>query len=240
MSSWKKVVFSLVMALSLISLGSVAAYSQQTAAAPAIREVEGTVKVVVGKYIYIPEAQGLDIIVAGNVEGGLNNLVGKEVKVKATVLPDKSNLILADSIDLKEGTNYRNIYTRSGEPDLSTYFDQRTRDNYVALDITSINKPEEWEGKTKVKVYGKLEKVKVKEGTSEKEVTDIVILDKKGKEIARVIADNITDYAEFYMKKLRLFDKFWFYLNVKEQVDKKVRAKTKELFHADVVFCGLF
>lgn len=238
MTSWKKGAFSLVLTIGLIFLGSMAAFSQQTAAPT--KEFEGTVKVAVGKYIYLPQAQGLDIIVAGNVEGGLENLVGKDIKVKATILPDKANLVIADSIELKEGTAYRNIYTRSGEPTFEDYFDQHLRDEYVALAITNINKPEEWEGKAKVKVYGKLQKSKVKESGAEKEITHLVILDKKGKEIARIIVDNITDYARFYLSKLRLFDKFWFYLNVKDQVDKKVRVKTKELFHADVVFCGLY
>ncbi|HEK85789.1 MAG: hypothetical protein ACPLZD_06435 [Candidatus Saccharicenans sp.] len=241
MTSWKKGVFSLVMVFSLICLASVASFSQPTTpASTTVKEIEGTVKVAVGKYIYVPEAQGLDIILAGEVQGGLENLVGKAVRIKATVLPDRANLIVADSIDLKQGDTYQNVYTRSGEPNYDTYFSQRVRDEYVALNITGINKPEEWEGKTKVKVYGKLEKSVVKEGGTEKEITHIIILDKKGKELARVIVDNLTDYAKFYLAKLRLFDKFWFYLNVKEPVDKKIRVRTKELFHADVVFCGLY
>lgn len=238
MTSWKKGAFSFVLIIGLIFIGAAAIFAQQTA--ETAKEFEGTVKVAVGKYIYIPETKGLDIIVAGNVEGGIENLVGKQVRVKATVLPDKANLVLAESIELKEGTTYRSIYTRSGEPVYDDYFDQHVRDDYVALAITGINKPEEWEGKAKVKVYGQLEKSKVKEGNVEKEVTHIVILDKKNKEIARIIVDNITDYARFYLSKLRLFDKFWFYLNVKDQVDRKVRVRTKELFHADVVFCGLY
>jgi len=39
---------------------------------------------------------------------------------------------------------------------------------------------------------------------------------------------------------LRLFNRFWFYLDIKDTVDKKVRLKTKELFHADVLLAGLF
>jgi hypothetical protein len=238
MTSWEKGVLSLVLAIGLIFLGSVAALSQQ-AAAPA-KEYEGLVKVAVGKYIYLPQAQGLDIVVAGNLEGGVESLVGKGIKVKGITPAAKANLVVADSIDLKEGTAYRNIFTRSAEPVLNDYFDPNVRDGYVALAITNINKPEEWEGKAKVKIYGMLQKSKVKEGTAEKEVTHIVITDKKGKEIARIIVDGITDYGKFYLSKLRLFDKFWFYLNVKDEVDKKVRAKTKELFHADVMFCGLY
>ncbi len=238
MTSWKKGVLSLALILGLVILGSMAHAQQQ--AEPTTKDYEGTVKAALGKYIYIPETKGLDIIVAGNVEGGTEALVGKEVRVKTSVLPDKANLILAESIEIKEGTGYRTVYTRSGEPDFSDYFDQHVRDQYEALKVTNLNKPEEWAGKTKVKVFGQLVQSKVKEGTAEKQVTHIVITDKKGKEIARIVVDNINEYARFYIKKLRLFDKFWFYLNVKEQMDKKTVARTKEILKGDVVFCGLF
>lgn len=228
MTSWKKGVISFVLILGLTILGS---YAQQPAQ-PTTKDYEGTVKAALGKYLYIPETKGLDIIVAGNVEGGVESLVGKEVRVKTSVLPDKSNLILAESIEIKEGGSYRPVYTRAGEPDFSDYFDQHSRDDYEALKITNLNKPEEWAGKSKIKVYGQL--------VQSKEATHIVIADKKGKEIARVVVDKMSDYAKFYMKKLRLFDKFWFYLNVKEQMDKKTIAKTKEILKGDVVYCGLF
>jgi hypothetical protein len=238
MTSWKKGTLSLFLTIGFVFLGTVAAISQE-AAAP-VKEFEGTIKVAVGKYVYLPEAKGLDIVVAGKVEGGVEKLVGKEIKVKGIIPPDKATLVVAESINLKEGTTYRNIYTRSAEPDFGDFMDQRLRDGYVGLAVTNINKPEEWEGKTKVKIYGKLQRSMVKEKGTETEITHIIIADRKGKEIARVIVDGMTDYAKFYLSKLRLFDKFWFYLNVKEQIDKKVRAKTKELFHADVIFCGLY
>ena len=238
MTSWEKGVLSLVLVIGLVLVGSGMVFSQQ--AESQSKEFEGVVKVAVGKYIYLPQAQGLDIYVAGTVEGGVENLVGKEVKVKATIIPDKANLILAESIELKEGTAYRSVYTRTAEPDFVGYFDPHFRDEYVALNISDINKPEQWEGKAKVKVYGKLQKSTVKEGTETKEVTHIVITDKKGKEIAKVIINGISEYAKFYLNKLRLFDKFWFYLEVKDQVDRKVRIKTKEIFSGNVVFCGLY
>jgi hypothetical protein len=80
----------------------------------------------------------------------------------------------------------------------------------------------------------------MKEGGLDKAITYIVLADDKGKEIGRIIVDKVSEFSQYYLKKLRLFDKFWFYLNVKDSVDKKVRAKTKELFHADVLFAGLF
>ncbi|MEW5902504.1 MAG: hypothetical protein AB1715_13645, partial [Acidobacteriota bacterium] len=59
-------------------------------------------------------------------------------------------------------------------------------------------------------------------------------------EIGKVLVDGVSDFANYYIKKLRLFDRFWFYLNIKESVDVKVRRRTRELFHADVVFAGLY
>ena len=240
MTSWKKVALCIILNICLITLGSFTAYSQQASTSDLEKVFEGTVKTAVGKYIYLPEAKGLDIIIAGNVEGGVENLIGKQVRVSVSLLPDKANLAVANSIELKDGNNYRNIYTRSGEPDYSDYFPPSARDQYVALNITDINKPVEWQGKTNVKVYGLLQTSEAKQGTATVPVTHIVIQDKKGKEIARIIVNNITDYARFYISKLRLFDRFWFYLNVKDQVDRKVTARTKEIFSADVVFCGLY
>lgn len=225
---------SLVLTFSLIMLASVAAFGQQT------RDFEGVVKVAYGKYLYVPQAQGLDIYVAGSVQGGLENLVGKEVRVKASLIADKPNLILAESIEVKEGAAYTSIYTRSEEPDFADYLNPNDREEYEVLNITGLNKPGEWEGKTRVKVFGKLQTSRVKEGTLEKEVTHIILSDKKGKEIARIIVNRVSDYANFYLKKLRLFDSFWFYIDVTGQVDRRVRARTREIFSGDVVFCGLF
>ena len=240
MASWKKVALSIILNISLFCRVSVAVFSQQ-ADTPAQEKIfEGTVKTAVGKYIYLPEAQGLDIIIAGNVEGGVENLIGKQIKVVVTLIPDKANLAVANSIDLKEGGGYHKVYSRVDEPDFSDYFPPSARDQYVALNITTINKSDEWQGKTNVKVYGLLQTSEAKQGTATVPVTHIVIQDKKGKEIARIIVNNITDYARFYLSKLRLFDRFWFYMNIKDQVDKKVTVKTKEIFSADVVFCGLY
>lgn len=229
---------SFMVAVSVIMLASAVAFSQP--AQTSTRDYEGVIKVAVGHYLYIPQAQGLDIYVAGNVQGGLENLVGKEVKVRASLIGDKPNLILAESIEIKDGATYVNVYTRSTEPDYAGYLNPHDREEYIALNVTNINKPEEWEGKSKVKVYGKLQTSKVKEGNQEKEVTHIVLTDRKGKEIGRVIVSGMSEYASFYLKKLRLFDKFWFYLDVTGQVDKRVRARTRELFSGNVVFCGLF
>jgi hypothetical protein len=202
-------------------------------------EFEGTVKTAVGKYLYLPTAQGLDIVVQGKVgSGDATSLIGKEVRVKGQVAKDKSSIFVADTIEVKEAGQWRSVFTRAGEPVLDDYVDTKDRYNYPALTITNFNKPEEWEGKGKVRVFGKLIKGTAGEGGAP--VDDIVLSDDKGKEIGRIVVDSYTDYAKYYLQKLRLFDKFWFYVNVKDTVDKKVRTKSHELFHADVFFVGLY
>ena len=72
------------------------------------------------------------------------------------------------------------------------------------------------------------------------ETYTIVVLDEKGKEVGKIIVDGATDFAKYYITKLQLFDRFWVYLNIKDTVDAKVRRKTRELFHADLSFAGLY
>lgn len=209
---------------------------EQAAQAPEVHEFTGKVKMAWGKYLYLPAAQGFDIVVEGNLEtGSITDLIDKEVRIKGNMMAEEPSLFIADSIEVKESeTQWRTVFTRTSEVKLTDFFDPDERNNYVALTITNINKPAEWEGKGKAKVYGTFIQGKVPADNR------IVLYDAKGKELAKIIVDNITDYALYYLKKLRLYDKFWFYLNVKETVDAKTRAKTKEIFHADVVFAGLY
>jgi hypothetical protein len=123
---------------------------------------------------------------------------------------------------------------------LEDFIDVKAREACPVITITGVNKPEEWEGKGKVKLFGKLEQATVKEAGVDKPITYVVVLDDKGKDVGKIIVDKFTDFSKFYLQKLGLFDKFWFYLDIKETVDKKIRPKTKELFHADVLFAGLF
>lgn len=216
------------------------AFSQETAnkaeeIAPAkpANQFEGTVKIGLGKYFYLPTAQGYDIAVQGQIEGGdASKLTGKDVRVKGELLLDKPSVFRADSIEIKEGGSFRNVFTRTQDLVLDDFVDPMARDGYPALAITSALNNEEWEGKGKAKVYGALQTV---EG-----VNYILLVDAKGKEIGKIITDKYSDYAAYYLKKLRLFEKFWFYLNIKDTVDKKVRTKSRELFHADVFLCGLY
>jgi hypothetical protein len=242
---WKKIfpgkaiiLFTLPAILFLIAVSCQQAKKTESeqAAAPVVHEFTGKVKMAWGKYLYLPAAQGFDIVVEGNLESGtITDLIDKEVRIKGNMMAEEPSLFIADSIEIKEGENqWRTIFTRTSEVKLTDFFDPDERGNYVALNITNINKPADWEGKEKAKIYGKFI-----QGQSPAD-NRIVIYDAKGKELARIIVDNITDYALYYLKKLRLYDKFWFYLKVKDTVDARTRAKTKEIFHADVVFAGLY
>jgi hypothetical protein len=201
-----------------------------------LNDVAGTVKIGLGKYFYVPTIQGFDIAIIGQVDGGdAGRLVDKEVRVKGEFNREKPNLLIAQTIDVKESaTQWKNVYTTTDKASPADYFDQKTRGNYLGLKITNINKSEDWEGKGKGKVLGKLVPGANSQGFA------ISFADDKGKEIGKIIIDSTTEFANYHIKKLRLFDTFWFYFNIKESVDKKLRPKNKELFHADVVFAGLY
>jgi len=201
-----------------------------------LNDVAGSVKIGLGKYFYVPTVQGFDIAVMGQVAGGdASGLVGKDVRVKGEFNREKPNLLIAQAIDVKENeTQWKNVYTTTDKAVPPDYFDQKTRGDYPELRITNINKSEDWEGKGKGKVLGKLVPGANNQGSA------ISVVDDKGKEIGKIIVDGATEFANYYIKKLRLFDAFWFYFDIKESVDKKLRPKNKELFHADVVFAGLY
>ncbi len=199
-----------------------------------ILSFEGAVKVVVGKYMFIAEASGFDIVIQGSLNSGdAESLVGKEVRVKGELSPERPSILLADEIEVKEDTGgWTKIFTRTEEVVLEDYLGQRSREEYAVLDGLSYDKKDVWENQEKAKVYGSLETAD--DGDS------IVVFDEEGKQIGKVLVDGYTDYARYYLKKLRLFDKFWFYLNIKETVDWSQRRRTREMFHADVVFAGLY
>jgi hypothetical protein len=244
MTSVKKTgIFLLSLGLLFVFAGTMACQKKaaETAAAQPQKlanEFDGTVKAALGKFLYLDKAQGFDIVLQGFDAAGL---LGKEIRVKGELLPDKPSIFRADTVEVKDATGaYSNIFTRTQDLTVENFIDVKTRDSYPALALTSANKPEEWENKGKVKVLGKLLETTVKEAGADKPITYIVVADEKGKEVGKIIVDSLSDYAKYYIKKLRLFDNYWFYLAVKDSVDKKVRAKTKELFHADVLFAGLF
>jgi len=195
---------------------------------------EGTVKVAVGKYVFVPEARGFDIVIQGNLEtGGTESLVDKQVRGEGELSPERPSIIIANTLEIKEeGSSWRNIFTRTEDVVLEDFLGLRARGDFETLEGLSYDKKSEWEGKERVKVYGRLEK------TNSGDV--ITVLDEEGVEIGKVLVDSFTDFGNYYLKKLRLFDKFWFYMDVKETVDWSERRRTREMFHADVVFAGLF
>lgn len=207
-----------------------------------MNEFQGVVKVGVGKYFFIPGAKGIDMILQGETEtGDASTLVDKEVRVRGEFSSENPSILVADSIDVKEGdSDWRNIFVRTEEAVLDDYVDSKAREEFEELKDVEYSKKESWEGKGKVKIYGKLEKTTITEGEEEKDVNHIIILDEKEKEVGKVIVDNISDYTQYYLKKLRLFDNFWFYVALKDTVEWRTRRRTRELFHADVVFAGLF
>jgi hypothetical protein len=78
---------------------------EQAAPAKPTSEFEGTVKIGLGKYFYLPSAQGFDIAVQGQIESGdASTLTGKDVKVKGDLLADKPSIFRADSIELKDAS----------------------------------------------------------------------------------------------------------------------------------------
>ncbi len=201
-----------------------------------LNEVTGTVKTGLGPYLYVPTVQGFDVAVMGQVDGGdASGLVGKEIRIRGEFNRERPNLLVALGIDVKEGENqWRNVFSTTDKSLPQDFFDQKTRLEYQELNITSVNKSEDWEGKGKGKVMGKLVPGTNNQGPW------ISVADEKGKEIGKIIIDNMTEFTDYYIKKLRLFDNFWFYFTIKESVDRRLRARNRELFHADVVFAGLY
>jgi len=245
MDSKKKIIgiFSLILSVVFLMAGGMfgqekieaaKAGEEQAAPAKAATEFEGTVKIGLGKYFYLPSAQGFDIAVQGQIESGdASKLMGKDIKLKGELLADKPSIFRADSIEMKDASgSYRNVFTRTQDLVLDDYVDPAAREAFQELKISSALKNEEWEGKGKVRVYGRIQK--------DTTPATILLTDEKNKEVGKIIIDKFTDYANYYLNKLRLFDKFWFYLDIKDTVDKKVRTKSRELFHADIVFCGLY
>jgi hypothetical protein len=206
------------------------AEAQEQAVAAAATEFEGPVKLGLGKYFYMPAARGYDVVVQGTIQGqDASFLTDKEVRVKGSISKVEPSVFVADSIEVKNASGqYQTVFTRTEEPVLDDYIGAKARDEFVLLTISAYNKAEEWEGKGKAKVYGQLVN------------NAIVVKDDKEKEVGKILVDNTSDFANYYIDKLRLFDKFWFYLNVKDTVDWNVRRRSHELFHADILFAGLY
>jgi hypothetical protein len=207
--------------------------SQEMSIKEGVNEINGTVKSALGKYFYISQMPGFDLAAVGSFDAA--TLVDKDVKVKAEFHRDRSSLLLAQTIEIKgEGGIYSSAFTAATPAAPEDFFDQKVRAEYAELKIPNIAKAADWEGKGKVKVSGKYLPA------TDKTAAAISVLDDKGKETAKILVDSMSEYSSFYLKKLHLFDKFYFYLTVKESVPANQRAKAKEVFHGDVVFAGLY
>jgi hypothetical protein len=199
-----------------------------------IMPFEGTVKTVVGKYVFLPEVSGFDIVIQGSLASGtLEELVDKQIRGEGNISPDTPSILVANTIEVMEDSgDWTSIFTRTEDPILEDYLDLGARDAYVELADLSYDEKDLWEQNEMAKVYGKLEKSDAGD--------KIAVFDDEGAEIGKILVDNYTDFCQFYLGKLGHFDKFWFYLKVKETVDWSQRRRTREMFHADVVFAGLF
>jgi len=221
----------LILSLAILVAFAGAVACQKKAETPAaevqtaVTEFEGTVRAALGRYLYLSTASGFDIVLPGFDAA---TLAGKTVKVKGNLLLDHPPVFLADSVETSPGVSG---YTRNQEFQAEDFVEMKVREGVPALTITGVAKAEEWEGKGMAKVYGKLVKG---------DVNYILLADAKGKDMAKIIVDSVSTYSNYYIQKLRLFDEFWFYLNVKDSVDARTRTRSKEIFHADVVGVGLY
>jgi hypothetical protein len=207
--------------------------SQEMAIKEGLNDIAGQVKSALGKYFYVAQMPGFDIAVSGPFDAAA--LLDKDVKVKVEFSRETPSLLIAQSIEVKEGANqFKNVYTAADKAAPADYFSQKNRADFAALKIAAIMKSADWEGKGKVKVRAKYV------AGAEGKPAILSVLGDKDAESAKIIVDSMSEYASYYLKKLRLFDKFEFYLNIKESVPVNQRAKAKEVFHADVVFAGLY
>jgi hypothetical protein len=233
-------ILGLLLAFALVISGSIACQQAEEGSQEVVQEEEGKLvfegmpKLAIGKFLFMPEAQGFDIVVQGTVDGGdLSGLEGQEVRVEGEIAPEQPSVLIANTIELKEATGeFRSVFTRTEEPVLDDYLNFQAREAFEALDKLKYDDNQGWEGKEQAKVYGSLEELE--------DSFRILVLDDEGKQVGYVLIDSISDYADFYLKKLHLFDKFWFYLDIKETIEWRTRRRTSELFNADVLFAGLF
>jgi hypothetical protein len=239
--SWQRNLGLAVLALALVLIGTWACSGTQEGVAEEGEAVEpdklvyeGELKIAYGKYAYIPEVQGFDVVVQGSMESGdLESMVGQTLKVEGEYAENKPSVLIADTVSVKqEDGTFLPVFTRTEEPALDDYIDLQARDAFEALEDLAYNKNETWEGKEKVKVYGTIDET---DGSYK-----ITVLDDKDKSVGSILVDTYNDFAHYYIKKLSLFDKFWFYLQVKDTVPWQTRRRTRELFHSDLLFVGLY
>jgi len=227
-----------LLACLLTVMGNIACQKTEEEAGLAVKEgilpFEGTVKVSHGKYFYVPEALGFDIVVQGSLTSGdLSMLIDKEVRGEGEFSPDVPSILVANTIEMKDETGgWSIVFTKTEDFVLDDYMDLQARDGYQVIQELAYNKNEGWEGLENVRIQGLLEEV---DG-----VYKIVVFDDKDQQVGNILVDSISDFAQYYVKKLGIFDRFWFYITVKDTVEWNDRRRSRDLFHADVLFAGLF
>ena len=99
-----------------------------------IMPFEGTVKAVVGKYVFLPEASGFDIVIQGNLESGdIQGLIDKEVRGEGDISPDTPSILIANTLEIKGDTgDWTNVFTRTEEVGLEDFLDLNDREEYIA------------------------------------------------------------------------------------------------------------
>lgn len=222
----------------LAVMGNIACQKTEEEVALAVNEgilpFEGTVRVSHGKYFYVPETQGFDIVVQGTLNSGdLSSLIDKEIRGEGEFSPDVPSILVANTIEMKDETGgWSIVFTKTEDFVLDDYIDLQTRDGYQVIQELAYNKNEGWEGLENVKIQGLLEET---DG-----IYKIVVFDDKDQQVGNILVDSISDFAQYYLKKLGLFDRFWFYVTVKDTVEWNDRRRSRDLFHADIIFAGLF
>lgn len=225
-------ILALGLGLALVTAAAGQEAAGQARTEQTLMEFEGTVQHALGKYLYLPSASGFDVALQGFDAAAL---VGKDVRIKGEPLTDKPSILRADSVEVKDASGlYTNAFTRTGDLVLEDFLSLDERRAYEPLAVTGAAKPEEWEGKETGKIFGEYV-------AGENDGNGFIVLkDDRDRESARIIVDGMSEYARYYLGKLRLFDKYWFYVDVKDSVERRERTRTKQIFHADVIFCGLF
>jgi hypothetical protein len=242
-NNWYRVLGAAFLIFALTMFGSISCQQAEEAVqeeeGPTLEEgkvvFEGTVKLALGKYMFVPEAQGFDLIVDGTVQGGdLASLMGKEVKGEGEFATETPWILFVTSLDVKDDSGtYNNVYSGTvGTVEGLDLLTLQAREEYVTPEDLAYNKNETWESLEKIKVKGRLQQ--------EGETTRILVLDDEGKQIGRLLVDSISDAAQYYMQKLHLFEEFAFYVAVKETVPWSTRRRSRDMFHADLIFVGLF
>jgi hypothetical protein len=242
-NKWYHVMGVAFLICSLTILGGISCQQAEEAVAeeegPVLEEgkvaFEGTVKLALGKYMFVPEAQGFDIVVDGTIQGGdLTSLIGKEVKGEGEFPPETPWIMFATSLDVKdESGTYNNVFTGTlGSAQGLDLLTLQARAEYVTPEELAYNQNDTWEGIEKIKVKGRLQQ--------EGDISRILVQDDEGQQIGRVIVDSVSDAAQYYLQKLRLFEEFAFYVSVKETVPWSTRRRTRDMFHADLIFVGLY